>query len=115
MAHIAISFDVARLISQQKNIAKPYLEFLRVPALSAGIYVLRAGDEDKQRPHAEDEIYYVVRGRAQFNLIENGTPRDLEVGPGAILYVPARVEHRFHDIAEDLSLLVLFAPAETAD
>ncbi len=114
MAHIATSFDVARLISQQKNIGKPYLEFLRVPALSAGVYVLRAGEEDKQRPHAEDEIYYVVRGRAQFRIIENRTPRDQEVAPGAILYVPAHVEHRFHDITEDLSVLVLFAPAESA-
>ncbi len=115
MAHIATSFDTARLISQQKNLGKAYLEFLRVPALSAGIYVLRAGDEDKQHPHAEDEIYYVICGRAQFRLIENGRPRDQEVGPGAILYVPAHAEHRFHDITEDLSVLVLFAPAETAD
>ncbi len=113
MPHIATSFDVARLIAQQKNVGKPYLEFLRVPALSAGVYVLRPGDEDKQRPHAQDEIYYVVRGRGQFRLVENGTPRDQEVAPGAILYVPAQVEHRFHDITEELCVLVLFAPPET--
>jgi hypothetical protein len=28
------------------------------------------------------------------------------------VYVAAGVDHRFHDIAEDLALLVFFAPAE---
>lgn len=114
MMHITTSFDISRLLSQQKNIGKTYLEFLRVPALSAGLYVLAVGEEDKQRPHTEDEIYYVVRGRGQFRVVENGVARDLAVAAGAILYVPAHAEHRFHDISEDLALLVLFAPAETA-
>ena len=114
MIHITTSFTTARLISQQKNVGKPYLEFLRVPALSAGMYVLQPGEEDKQRPHKEDEIYYVLRGRAQFRVTENGTSRDQQVEPGVILYVPAHAEHRFHDITEELALLVLFAPAETS-
>ena len=114
MMHITTSFDISRLLSQQNNIGKAYLEFLRVPALSAGLYVLAVGEEDKQRPHNEDEIYYVVRGRAQFRVVENGVVRDLAVASGAILYVPAHAEHHFHDISEDLALLVLFAPAETS-
>src|SRR5579884_1803042 len=114
MTHITTSFDTSRLLSQQKNIGKAYLEFLRVPALSAGLYVLGIGEEDKQRPHNEDEMYYVVRGRAQFRVVENGVARDQAVAAGTILYVPAHAEHRFHDISEDLGLLVLFAPAETS-
>ena len=114
MMHITTSFDTSRLLSQQKNIGKAYLEFLRVPALSAGLYVLGVGEEDKQRPHNEDEIYYVVSGRAQFRVVENGAARDQHVAPGTILYVPAHAEHRFHDISEDLAVLVLFAPAESS-
>lgn len=112
--HITTSFDVSRLLSQQTNIGKPYLEFLRVPALSAGLYVLGVGGEDKQRPHNEDEIYYVLRGTAQFRVVENGVAREQQVQSGVILYVPGHAEHRFHDISEDLALLVLFAPAETS-
>ena len=41
-----------------------YEEFHRVPDLSAGLYVLEAGATDLQSPHTEDELYYVVRGRA---------------------------------------------------
>jgi mannose-6-phosphate isomerase-like protein (cupin superfamily) len=85
-----------------------YSEFLRVPSMSAGVYVLRAGAVDRQSPHTEDEIYYVVRGRARFT---NGTTESA-AEPGAVLFVPARQVHRFHSITEELVLLVVFAPAE---
>ena len=41
---------------------KLYHEFLRVPDLSAGLYVLEAGASDPQSPHTEDELYYVISG-----------------------------------------------------
>jgi mannose-6-phosphate isomerase-like protein (cupin superfamily) len=86
-----------------------YAEFLRVPALSAGVYVLAAGAEDRQSPHAEDEVYYVVRGRGRFQHGEKEEP----VRPGDVLFVPAREPHRFRSVEEELVLLVVFAPAET--
>lgn len=87
-----------------------YLEFLRVKDLSVGIYVLKAGEPDPQRPHAEDEVYHVVAGRATFVAAGEHRP----VGPGAVLFVPAREEHRFEDVTEDLTVLVFFGPAESA-
>ena len=54
------------LEQQLAESGKLYREFLRVPSMSAGLYVLAAGATDPQRPHHEDEMYYVVRGRAQF-------------------------------------------------
>lgn len=86
-----------------------YLEFLRVPSMSAGIYRLAAGSEDRQRPHREDEIYVVLGGRARFTAGE----KDCALVGGEVLYVAAGLEHRFHDIESDLTLLVLFAPAES--
>jgi len=88
---------------------KPYREFLRVPAMSAGLYVLPAGGTDRQKPHLEDEIYYVIRGRARFK----AGSEDREVSAGSVIFVAAEVGHRFYDIAEELAVLVLFAPAET--
>ena len=38
-------FDLSRLLAQQHDSNQRYLEFLRVPALSAGVYVLPAGDK----------------------------------------------------------------------
>jgi len=87
-----------------------YREFLRVPALSAGVYRLAAGSADPQRPHREDELYVVLEGRARFRAGE----RVCSLTGGEVLYVPAALEHRFEDIEEDLTLLVMFAPAESA-
>ena len=85
-----------------------WAEHLRVSDLSAGTYSVPAGGADDQEPHTEDEIYVVTSGRAR--LVAGG--RAAQVGPGSVIYVPAGEEHHFTDIAEDLSLLVLFAPAE---
>lgn len=100
-------FSLAEIADQGRS-ARPYTEFLRVPAMSAGMYVLPAGAADPQQPHTEDELYVVLRGRAKIRVAEE----DAEVGPGVAVFVPANVVHRFHSIAEDLSVLVLFAPAE---
>jgi mannose-6-phosphate isomerase-like protein (cupin superfamily) len=86
-----------------------YHEFLHVPALSAGLYVLQAGAQDPQSPHSQDEIYHVLAGRATITVAGDDRP----VVPGDTVYVAAGVEHRFHSIAERLELLVLFAPAES--
>lgn len=89
--------------------ARPYHEFLRIPQMSAGIYVLAAGATDQQRPHGEDEIYYVVRGKAKVRIGAG----EQSVGQGSTIFVAAGREHRFFDITEELVLLVVFAPAET--
>lgn len=85
-----------------------WVEHLRVPALSLGTYSIKAGGVDDQIPHTEDEIYVVVSGQAAF---ESGGQR-VDVGPGSTLFVPANEEHRFLDVTDDLTLVVVFAPAE---
>lgn len=58
------AYELVHLIDQQNQSGQDYLEFLRVPSLSAGLYMLAAGAADTQEPHTEDEIYYVISGRA---------------------------------------------------
>lgn len=98
------AFDLAQLIEKMEARGRPYLEFLRVPALSAGLYQLAAGASDQQNAHDEDEVYFVLKGRAR--IVQGGESRN--VAPGTILYIPADSEHEFVDIEEDLSLLVFF-------
>jgi mannose-6-phosphate isomerase-like protein (cupin superfamily) len=95
--------------TDRSRLGRAYLEFLRIPALSAGMYVLPAGGEDTQSPHREDELYYVVRGKARMR----AGSEDRAVEPGAVIFVAADLGHRFYDIEEELSVLVFFAPAET--
>lgn len=105
----ALFASLPEIDRQRAQSGKLYREFLRVPAMSAGLYVLPAGGTDTQRPHHEDEIYYVIRGRARFKAGEE----DREVSAGSVIFVAAEVEHRFYDVAEELALLVFFAPAES--
>jgi len=83
-----------------------YLEVLRVPELSAGLSEIPVGDEDRQSPPTEDELYYVCSGRATIRVGEEDRP----VGPGS--FVAAGVAHRVHSIEEDRAVLVVFEPAE---
>jgi mannose-6-phosphate isomerase-like protein (cupin superfamily) len=102
------TFELAHLVSQRKESNKLYLEFLKVPDLSMGLYVLPAGRVDPQSPHTEDEIYYVVSGKAQIKVADE----DRAVQSGSIVYVVKNIEHRFHSIEEELTVIVFFAPAE---
>jgi quercetin dioxygenase-like cupin family protein len=103
-------FQLPNLDRQRSVAGKRYLEFLRVPALSAGLYVLPAGGGDPQGPHKQDELYYVIRGRARMRI----GSEDQEVNSGSIIFVAAEVEHSFYEIKEELAVLVFFAPAESA-
>jgi hypothetical protein len=65
-----------------------YHEFISVPDLSGGLYVLEA------------------------KVAVGGDVRAIRTG--SVVFVAAGVEHRFHDIEERLVLLVMFGPAEYA-
>ena len=102
------AYELANLISQRETSDKRYLEFLKVPDISMGLYILPASGVDPQSPHMEDEVYYVVSGRAQIKVADE----DRTVQAGSIVYVAKKVEHRFHSIEAELTVIVFFAPAE---
>jgi mannose-6-phosphate isomerase-like protein (cupin superfamily) len=102
------SFGLVELLRRQSESGRVYLEFLREGSMSLGLYVLPAGSTDGQSPHTEDEVYVVLAGSGWFTAGEEQRP----VGPGDVLFVPAGLPHRFHDIAGDLHLVVVFAPPE---
>jgi mannose-6-phosphate isomerase-like protein (cupin superfamily) len=105
----AASLEAARA-GLQRRTGELYLEFLRRDSMSCGLYVLEAGATDPQGPHREDEVYVVLGGRGR--LLVDG--EDRPVGPGSVVFVARTVPHRFHDVTERLSVLVFFAPAESA-
>lgn len=108
--HINV-FDFSELLAQS---TPPYREFLRVSSLSVGIYVLGDGAMDHQKPHSEDEVYYVASGRAKMRIDSDGGAKSFDVCPGTIIYVPARIHHSFYDITERLAVLVFFGAQASA-
>ena len=103
-------FDLPTISAERAQAGKLYQEFLRVPALSAGVYVLSAGGTDPQKPHNEDEVYCVVRGHAKMRV---GSEEKV-VKSGSVIFVAAQIEHCFFDVSEELEVLVFFAPAESS-
>jgi quercetin dioxygenase-like cupin family protein len=102
------AWELADVEARRGELARSYHEFLTVPDLSAGLYVLDAGATDPQSPHTEDELYYVVAGKGRIAVGDD----DRSVVPGSLVFVAAGVPHRFHAIDERLELLVVFGPAE---
>ncbi len=102
------AFEIAELLASQAATGRAYYEFISIPALSVGLYTLPTGSSDPQQPHTEDEVYYVVSGRAVLRVGDEDQP----VTTGSVVLVAAGVPHRFHSITVDLTVLVFFAPAE---
>jgi mannose-6-phosphate isomerase-like protein (cupin superfamily) len=73
------------------------------------VYTLAVGAVDQQKPHNEDEMYYVVHGRARMR----AGSEDNDVSRGSVIFVAANIEHHFYDIVEEPVVLVFFAPAES--
>ena len=103
------SAELAAVVAQARAARNGYAaEVLRSDLLSVGLYLLPAGGTDDQKPHNEDEVYYAVSGRAKFRVGEEDHP----VQAGTLLFVPALAVHFFHEIEEELVLVVFWAPPE---
>ena len=104
------AFEIADVVEDQVRLGLPYYEFLRSQGLSLGLYFLAAGSSDPQQPHGEDEVYYVAQGAGAVTIGRGSSQEDRPVQAGSIIFVGKGVEHRFHSITDDLTLLVVFAP-----
>jgi mannose-6-phosphate isomerase-like protein (cupin superfamily) len=101
------AYELDEVVAAHGRAGELYHEFLRVPDLSVGLYLLPAGGTDPQQPHTEDEVYYILSGSGQIRV----AGEDRAVRAGSIIYVKAGDDHRFHTIIEELRILVIFAPA----
>jgi mannose-6-phosphate isomerase-like protein (cupin superfamily) len=105
------AFEIPAIDPQPRDAAgHGYVDFLASEKLSVGLAIWPAGSADHQRPHLEDEVYYVIGGRGTISV----AGEDRAVKPGSLVFVAAHVEHRFHDIEEDLRVLVFWAPPHKA-
>jgi mannose-6-phosphate isomerase-like protein (cupin superfamily) len=98
-------FELKDLVARLEKEGGYFLDFLKVRDLEAGVIVLRPGEEDTQEPHSADELYYVIEGSGFMELGKSKKP----VKKGSIIFVPAKMRHRFYGNKEDLVVLYMFA------
>jgi hypothetical protein len=101
-------FHTLELESRRVSAAKSYLEFLRTPTLSLGLYVLQPCEQDLQRPHSENGVYYVIQGQARFTAGEMESPGR----SGSILFVEGRSRAPFPLARRGSESACIFAPPE---
>ena len=127
-------FAFDNLVASRSKLNKPYLEFLQVPSLSVGLYVLSAGAVDPQLPHADDEVYHIISGSGTLvlgpDILEmkrrpataetvrlfngpgnNGTSirdgKSYNLKPGDVVIIPAGTGHWFTKIDEHITYLMV--------
>ena len=98
-------FEANELVQEREDLGRSYLRFLDRKSMSMGIYELPVGADDKQQPHDEDEVYYVLGGKGDLIVEED----KIAVKEGSIVFVAANKKHKFVNIEETLTLLVFFS------
>lgn len=101
------SLAISDVVRRRRESGQAWFEFVRESSLSMGVYHIPTGtsDRDTHAPHDRDEVYIGVSGRGRLT----ADSVDYFVDADAIIFVKAGVEHYFHDVTEDLTVLVFFA------
>ena len=97
---------VIRLAEAQRGIPGPAGEHA-VSLMQRGTLEVKLSfpvSPNRQTPHAQDEVYVVIRGRGV--LFHDGKRDPFESGD--LLFVAAGTEHCFEDFTEDLAIWVVF-------
>lgn len=98
-AHLGLAEALARLPTPE---GERFAQLFTHGTLRILVYAPRG--HDPQSPHAQDEVYVVMRGTGTFLNGETRRP----FAPGDLLFVPAGVPHRFEDFTADLAVWVVF-------
>ena len=105
------AFQTRNLLNSIQESGQTYLPFLQIPTLRCGLYVLQAGAVDRQPVHDDDEVYYVVSGKAELRIDQEA----IAVESGSVVFVKRGVSHRFQNIEEELVVLVFFSSARPTE
>lgn len=98
-------YDTAEILKKLDESGNWFYSFLSKGTMDAGILRLMPGEKDPQGPHANDELYYVIKGSG-FIRIEKD---EIAVKPGSMIFVPAKKKHQFYGNKDELQVLYVFA------
>jgi mannose-6-phosphate isomerase-like protein (cupin superfamily) len=97
-------YQLSELLEKVEPGSVRFHEFLRTPSLSCSVYHIPAGSKEMESAHEEDELYFVLEGRARLRVEDE----DHAVEKGTLMYVRAACDHTFFDVEENLTVLAFF-------
>nr|HMQ59527.1 cupin domain-containing protein [Flavilitoribacter sp.] len=98
--HVSVEEAAGQLRTESGG--KPFVKVLENRTMTAELFAPKG--KDTQSPHEQDELYMVISGTGQFI---RGDER-IACRPGDLLFVPARMPHRFEDFSADFRVWVVF-------
>ncbi len=96
--HISID-DAINLLSKEAN---KFVEVIAHDEMSVEYFAPEK--IDVQLPHKKDELYIIASGNSSF--YRNG--ETIQCKQGDVIFVPAKMEHRFLNFSDDFATWVIF-------
>jgi mannose-6-phosphate isomerase-like protein (cupin superfamily) len=100
MKHKIGLHEAIEQLSQEKEF--PFTALLHHGTMSIEYYAPK--EVDLQEPHRQDELYVIASGHGEFYCGDN----KMKFKRGDVLFVPAGMEHRFHNFSYDFATWVIF-------
>ena len=104
-----LEYDLDAYVKKIKNSSSYFHTFINKSSLTAGILILKLGEEDTQLPHDSDEVYYVISGNGFLKIKD----KDYKVSKDKLFFVAKDVEHYFHGNTKELQVLYFFGGPDT--
>ena len=89
-------------ISFLKNVDTPFVVVMENGTMKVEYFVPK--NVDNQSPHLQDELYIITSGSSDF--FRNG--ETIQCAKGDVIFVPAKMEHRFINFSNDFATWVIF-------
>ncbi len=97
--HLTIGQAVRKLEKEKQN---PFTVLMKHGTMSVEYFAPKIADT--QTPHSKDEIYVIASGQAVF--FSDGERVNCKTGD--VLFVPAKMDHRFENFSDDFATWVIF-------
>jgi len=106
---ISKAFNFKKWIDENRHLLKPPVGNQQVFKDNADFIVMVVGGPNSRKDYHYDEgeeFFYQLEGDITLKIIEDGTPKDIEIKEGEIFLLPARVPHSPRRPANTIGLVI---------
>ncbi|MHA1990401.1 MAG: cupin domain-containing protein [Candidatus Hodarchaeales archaeon] len=99
-----MKFDLNTIIERVKESNIYYKSFIDEPHMDIGVLVLKPGQEDNQKPHSKDEIYFILHGDGYITIDDHKHP----IIEKMFYFVRKNIKHYFSHNTKEIVVVYFF-------